>query len=92
MSNPVSFTPSSRTRLQTLNLSNDILVYKYDSNGSLLVPLHTGTADDALAQYLKVKDLKNNPEPSTTFIGDILDPSVGAHAQLSQLLKLTHSA
>ena len=45
-----------------------------------------GTADDALAQFLKVKDLKNNPDPSTTFIGDVMDPSGQPLAAKSVLL------
>lgn len=45
-----------------------------------------GTADEALSAYLKVKDLKNNPEPSTTFIGDMLNPSGQPLAARSVLL------
>lgn len=46
-----------------------------------------GTADDKLAQFLKVKDLKNIPEPSTTFIGDVMDPSGQPLAAKSVLLR-----
>ena len=35
-------------------------------------PLIHGTVDEKLAAYFKVKDLRNNPDPSTTFVGDMV--------------------